>query len=1059
MRHTLATLIAALAALIPASAQKPIAPAMSDVLAPFSAKDAKNFADPGEVNYPETWFHFVDGNVEKEGITKDLEAISAAGIRGVQFFHGGNFGGTWPGVENPVYCLSENWEDILHFTASEAERLGLRFTMQNCPGWSMAGGPWIKPENAMRRLVMTRTDVKGGTGVKVKLPVEAQWLSDERDYHDISVIAFPMPAGDGKDGGCVYSLGERQTLPGGQKWVREIELSKPETLRTLVISNARGMSHDYAYEIGGTIKVEALGEDGSATTLLDTPIPMGAWQSYTSEMTLALNEASAKKVRITIENAKDIDLGTLRLLTAARKNGWEMQAGWALYGIPHVSEFPVQSPEAYIPAGSPVDLSDKMDADGNLVWDAPEGDWCILRFGHINKGSRNSPAPPEATGWECDKFSPEGVDANFDGYIGKYEKGAVNGLLSGMLMDSWECETQTWCNDMEKNFAAYAGYALRPWLPALFGYVVGDQRTTAKFLRDFRGLVNSLMVDNFYGRMSQRARERGLYVQYETSGGDVYPCDILEYFKHADVPMTEFWHHSSSDLSVGSINFKPVRPAASAGHIYGKPRISAEAFTSFWLTWDEHFWQLKENANRHMAQGVTHEVFHTYTHNPKADTYVPGTSFGSNIGTPFLRGQTWWKFMPEFTKYLARCTYMLERGVPAMDVLWYLGDDMDHKPDQRADFMPGYNYDYCNPDVLQNRISVKDGKVVTPEGISYSVVWWPVADVIEPETLSRMLELVKDGAVLVTTRPRDVATLRGYDKAAFDAEMAELYGDGTGKVLSVGKGKVYLDTGIVEVLEAEGIEKDVAGGSVDWLHRRTKGADWYFVAPKEKEAFKGTLDFRCKGKARIWDPVTGTVRKAKATRHGDRTSVELDLERAGSCFVVFSRFGKPVKEKAGKTVSSIDLSSDWTVAFPEGWGAPSSLSLGTLVPWKDMDMSDEGKAFSGTATYTRTFDAASVSGKYVLDLGKVDMVAKVTVNGKEFAPLWVSPYVLDITSAVRQGTNDLKVEVTGTWFNRLVFDAGQEESLRKTWTISGPGADEELRPAGLMGPVNIEIIK
>jgi len=649
------------------------------------------------------------------------------------------------------------------------------------------------------------------------------------------------------------------------------------------------------------------------------------------------------------------------------------------------------------------------------------------------------------------------VNANFDGYIGKYEQGPVNGLLSGMLMDSWECETQTWCREMEKNFRDYAGYELRPWMPALFGYVIVDQRTTAKFLRDFRGLINSLMVDNFYGMMARRARERGLYVQYETSGGDVYPCDPLEYFKHADVPMTEFWHHSSSDRYVGSINFKPVRPTASAGHIYGKPRISAEAFTSFWLTWDEHFWQLKENANRHMAQGVTHEVFHTYTHNPKADTMIPGTSFGSDIGTPFLRGQTWWKYMPEFTGYLARCSYMLERGVPVMDVLWYLGDDMDHRPDQRIEYMPGYNYDYCNQDALLHRMSVKDGKVVTPEGLTYSVIWWPSADVADPRTLSKMLELVKGGAVLAGVRPRDVSTLREYDRAAFDEAMVRLFGDGKEAVRTVGKGKVYLGMDIVGVLEAEGIEKDLDCADVDWIHRKTEGADWYFVAAKEGRGFCGSVDLRCKGKASIWDPVSGKVTAATAGEEGGRTTVRLDLERAGNCFIVFSDAVNAEPQMPGEFSGTVDLSKGWTVSFPEGWGAPASMQINELLPWKDLDVSSEGKAFSGTAVYGRQFELESAEGRYILDLGTVDMVAAVSVNGQNFTPLWTMPYCVDISSALRKGSNTIRIEVTGTWFNRLVYDAGLKDGDRKTWTISGPSKKEALRPSGLMGPVSLRV--
>jgi len=1043
------------------SAQQTIAPTREQVNRPFSSKDETKFAEPDEICYPETWFHFVDGNVEKEGITKDLEAIKDAGIRGVQFFHGGSFGGTWPGVEDPVYCLSDRWTDILKYTAGEAGRLGLRFTMQVCPGWSMAGGPWIKKENAMRGIVHSRTDIKGGNKVILNLQQSEGTQDADRDYRDICVLAFPRPSGDSPEEDAIYKLEEPIKLP-KEPWTLDIDIPQPSAVRSLEISNASAMSQAYAYEPACKIKVEAWLENGEKESVLDAPVTMSAWQVPTPTMTFALKEVKASKVRITITHSHPVTLGVLKLSGASRKNGWEMQAGKVLYGIPHVSEFIEQSKDSYIQEGGVIDISEKMDPSGRLEWEAPAGEWCILRIGHVNTCKKNGPAPAEAVGWECDKLTAEGADAVFDGYVGKYEKETVHGLVSGMLMDSWECETQTWCRGMERIFEEKMGYPLKAHLPALFGYVIEDQRHTAKFLLDYRSLVNNMIVENFYGRMAQRAHQRGMYVQYETSGGDVYPCDPMEYFKYADVPMAEFWHHSTSDNYVGSINFKPVRPTASAGHIYGKTRISAEAFTSFWLTWDEHFWQLKENANRHMAQGITHEVFHTYTHNPKADTMVPGTSFGSNIGTPFLRGQTWWKYMPQFTKYLARCTYMLERGVPSMDVLWYLGDDMDHKPDQRPDYMPGFNYDYCNRDALLHRISVKNGRIVTPEGLTYSVIWWPVADVVSPETLEAMLSLVREGAVLVTTRPRDVSTLRRYDTAWFNAAFAQLYGDTVASApRKVGKGKVYLDVPIMAALLAEGLQEDVmCSEGVDWLHRRIEGADWYFVAPKEGKGFKGSVDFRCKGDVQVWNPVDGSVIKADAYSEGGRTKVSLFLERAECCFVVFRHKTTSTESKRpteSDVFRTIDISKSWQLSFPEGWGAPHKLSLDVLVPWKDIEMSAEGQAFSGTAVYTRTFELEGVrehSG-CILDLGSVDMVADVSVNGKHFEPLWTSPYIVDISSAIKEGTNELRIEVTGTWFNRLVFDAGQKEKDRKTWTIAGPSSDEPLRPVGLLGPVQM----
>lgn len=96
------------------------------------------FRNPGREHYPETWYHFIGGNVSKAGITADLEAIAAAGISGIQFFHG-QFGGAWPGVDPQIGALSEDWDELVQWTAEECKRLNLRFTMQNCPGWSYAG--------------------------------------------------------------------------------------------------------------------------------------------------------------------------------------------------------------------------------------------------------------------------------------------------------------------------------------------------------------------------------------------------------------------------------------------------------------------------------------------------------------------------------------------------------------------------------------------------------------------------------------------------------------------------------------------------------------------------------------------------------------------------------------------------------------------------------------------------------------------------------------------------------------------------------------------------------
>ena len=702
-------------------------------------------------------------------------------------------------------------------------------------------------------------------------------------------------------------------------------------------------------------------------------------------------------------------------------------------------------------------------ARGSWNGTCPKANWTILRIGHVNTGKKNGPAPPEGTGWECDKLSEKGPEAHFAGFIGRLNKGPLSdGLLAGMLLDSWECYTQTWTKDMESEFRTRTGYELRNRLPSVFGYVIGDQETTSRFLRDWRGTIGDLFASSFYGGMAKLARENGLSITYETAAGDVFPADIMEYYKHADVPMCEFWQ-PHADSFVGSLNFKPVKPAASAARLYGKPRVSAEAFTSFELTWDERLSMLKEVANLNFIEGVTHLVFHTYTHNPRTDWLPPGTSFGTDIGTPFLRGQTWWKHMPEFTSYLARVNYLLERGQPVSDVLWYLGDEINHKPDQEAPFPQGFKYDYCNPDVLLSRFSVRDGNLVTQEGLSYRLLWLPDNERMLPETLERILSLVREGAVVVGNAPRSIATLKGGEAAQqrFQATVRELWGDNEEPVRMVGKGKVMSGIAIGDALAQLRLAPDVTGDGALWLHRRAQGADWYYICAPYGSGFQGLLNFNNSGTPEVWNPVRGEIEAAEVVgKEAGRTSIRFDLERAESCFVVFreTETGRPVQARmAGESVEEHLISGPWTLSFPGGWGAPASIEAGELKAWKDLDVSDEAKSFSGTVTYTTAFDAGELKEDEAcfLDLGRVEMLAVVTLNGKTLRTLWSPPYAIDITDALKPGGNDLRIEVTGTWFNRLVYDAGQPEEQRKTWVIAGPAKEEALRESGLMGPVRI----
>lgn len=1059
-----------------------IAPSPAEVYAPFGPQDATCFRNPPRVYWPETWFHFIGGNVSREGITADLQAIRQAGISGVHWFHG-NFGGLWSGIQEGIKALTPEWEDMVAYVGQQADSLGLRLTLQTCPGWAMAGGPWIKPENAMRHLEWSRTDLDGArqSVANLQLPIPQNATEEWRNWQDICVLAFHTPLGDtdmrlnpenvqstDKQDWQACLTGTLQGtlhLPDAGSHTVQFTLPQDKTIRTVKLPAVNTWNHPWVFQPDVHITLAGRQADGQRDTLLCTNIPMSNWQD-TMPLELACNEIPHPQCyELTITHRHPMTLGQIQLLSAAHKNHWRAEAGWTLMANETSQEHTRQSIASFVSQDEVIDLTDHTDKQGNLLWKLPDHrKWTILRIGHINTGAKNGPAPAEATGWECNKLDPSGAEIQFTNYVGRL----MNGPLSkhpaaGLLMDSWECLTQTWTPNMEQDFEQRTGYALRRWMPALMGYVVGDQETTSRFLLDWRRVLTRLYCDNFFRRMTELAHKQGMKIQYETAGGDVVPMDPMEYYKYADVPMCEFWQPFEEGF-VGDANFKPIRPTASAARLYGKTRVAAEAFTSFQLTWDEHWQMLRDVANFNMAEGVTHTVFHTYTHNPHTHFLPPGTSFGSSIGTPFLRQQTWWPYMSEFTQCLARTGYMLERGTPVSDVLWLLGDEAMHRPNQHAPFPKGYHYDYCNTDILMHRLTVKDGQLYTPEGIAYRVLWIPENQRMLPATVERIDTLLRQGARIIASAPNSPATLMDgkRNEKLFRQAVKRIWGKRQKAGLyHVGKGMLAVGMNIGEALKAMQLKPDVqsADSKLLWLHRQTQDADWYFVAAPPQGTFKGKVCFHSQGIPEEWNPINGQIWKVNATQSDGYTTLDLDLKRAESRFIVFRHRGTSpaIQRPTAQKGQTIRIEGPWQLDFPTGWGAPAEISITSLKPWKDLPLGNEGRSFSGTATYTTTFNIDKVEKEtsYMLDLGKVDMIADVYVNEHPVSVLWTEPYITETSDLLRQGNNTLTVKVTSTWFNRLAYDASQPESERKTWTISGPAPNSPLRESGLMGPVTI----
>ena len=606
---------------------------------------------------------------------------------------------------------------------------------------------------------------------------------------------------------------------------------------------------------------------------------------------------------------------------------------------------------------------------------------------------------------------------------------------------------------MEEYFRKANGYDLRKHLPSLFGYVIDSPEATERFLTDWRRTNGDLITKNYFGHMAELAHEAGLAAYYETAFGDIVFGDLLEYWKYADAPMCEFWypHTTKAEGGVGSYAFKPVRPCASAAHIYGKRRVVAEAFTgrSKGVLWDEDLKGLQDVANRHFARGVTHLAFQNYTHAPVPDATPPGGSLGGLNGTPFTRLQTWWKHMPEFVSYVTRCEEFLEAGLPAQDVLWYLGDAVDHKPDEDYPFPEGFRADYLNHDVLTNRLTVKDGLFTVSDAVgsrvprdrgragraslprssnapTWKVLWVPDERCMLPATRKRLAELAAAGGkVVFGGKDELVKALAAYAK---DVATEPALGDEPSEDFM-------------------------------WIHRKVDGFDRYFVAAGTN-GWCGKVTFRANGVVSVFDPVSLT---RTAWKNGD----VLEIPPSRSVFVEFGvesgRDARPARPRSRgtrdptKCAEGVEL-TNWTLSFPAGWGAPEKIVLERPVAWCEITgLSREAHAFSGTVSYETEFNCDQEWDCFELDLGRVESIAKVIVNGKAVRTLWCEPFQCDIAPFVKQGTNKLRIDVTHTWRNRVIYDLGQPEEDRKTWIVyqpdHNPGPNDPFTPSGILGPV------
>jgi hypothetical protein len=722
-----------------------------------------------------------------------------------------------------------------------------------------------------------------------------------------------------------------------------------------------------------------------------------------------------------------------------------------------------------------INLTAKTDGGGHLRWPAPEGNWKVLRFEQVPTGARNE------WGYFNDSMSAKATDKQWEVTMAPLLKemtAAERRGLKGIEDDSWEAGKTTWTKLFPEEFMKRRGYDLIPYLPIIAGVKMIDADTRTRILRDYALTVSDLIVDNHYGHLNQLAEEHGLIFHSEAAGPNYDWADLLKTSSRVADAMGEFWMPSAHRPTMNSRFL--LRNAASANHIYGRTVTMCESFTTLGGEWEETPFTLKPVADQAFCDGLNKICVHCFSQSPSL-TAKPGYVYVA--GTHYEPGITWWDESPAFNTYLARCSALLQAGKFVADAIFYHGDNIGHG-EQRKTVLPtlggGYDHDNCNSEVLLTRMSVRNGRIVLPDGMSYRVLVLPQQQVMALRDLEKVAALVEAGATVIGPRPSGLAEMpvRRGDVEKFNGLAARLWSGAEAANVTeqrIGAGRLVWGLSARQVLQSEGVLPDFEAdgvsdeGTIDWIHRRTDGTEIYFVASRWEHAEKVRCTLRVTGKQpELWDPVTGRMRDATAFRQENgRTLVPLELGPCGSTFVVFR---KPISaETSGRTVSNYPttellttLPGPWTVNFDPKWGGPEQVVFDQLVDWTNSP-DPSIKYYSGAAVYHKRFAMPVRPPKrqhLLLDLGEVNVLATVKLNGHDLGAVWTKPARVDITGAVTEGENNLAVKVVNLWPNRL----GHDESLPKEQRLTDTNIHKfspasPLLPSGLIGPVNLLVVE
>ncbi len=1005
------------------------------------------FQEPERAARPYVWWHWMDGEVTPEGIKKDLEWMDAVGIAGFHQFDAG-------GVNMPKAApfkrpyLSDSWKEAYRYAVRLADSLGMEMTVASAPGWSCTGGPWVAPEDAMKKLEWKIVDVKGGklhlklpelgfiTGPFLDIPLRHESKPAPSFGYDVALVAVKLPDAEKS----MEELGAKLSRDGDKsitvEFPRKINILS-FTLRSLP-TGIRPREGDFY----GPNEIQCSNNGKSWKTIAKIP---KSPQDFT---TMNIPATKARFFRVKGEHILDLQLFTVGSLEHV-----EEKAGFAnCYDFNRFAT-PVVEKDSYPSQEHVLVLSASMNPDGVLDCELPAGRWRLYRFGASLTGKMNHPASPNATGLEVDKLDKGAWIRYFHKYLDMY-KDAAGGMLGAkgvthLLVDSYEAGPATWTPSLPEEFKARRGYDLLPWLPVLTGRIIGSAARSEQFMRDWRQTIGELFAEN-YNRLGEIVAEygmKGTYIEsHET--GRAFMGDGMDAKKNASVPMSAIWMTDSFSGSMLPSAISDIRESASVAHIYGQNICAAESFTvngEGKCAYTYYPGNIKMIADAALASGLNRFIVHDSASQP-SDDYLPGLGL-FKYGQWFHRNETWAPYAKVWTDYLARSCQMMQTGRNVADILLFYGEDTNATAEYGGEYLrmlphipAGYNFDYANPDVIMNMVRPENGRLVTDSGQSYKilVLGGSCKRYMSEKMNARIASFISQGVpVCYEDELEESLKLEGIKPDVEIASASGVWNDGY-----VYGGKVARNHR----------DHDATLAGIQFVHRSSGDAEIYWLCNFTGSNWKGKVGFRDGGKnIAVFNPETGEVCKA---------SDEIRLKAGDALFFVLTEKPLDIPDAAPAYTPAEILTLDryWDVEFNQRGGERALETFSTLNDWST-NSDPVVKYFSGTANYRSSFNipAGRLNGmdECRLDLGDVRVMAEVVINGHNAGVLWRSPYIsCDILLYLKEGENTIEVNVTNLWVNRMIGDRQRGEkpvtNVRRFYT-----AGDRLLPSGLLGPVKL----